>query len=207
MRLRSGEYGRPLEFIVYGGQHFPTYRPAYRDTYYRSHDAGGGAIQDALTHLFKMSGCGLWDRWKKSSSMQTTKYSTGYKSRIRFMCWPGIKTESWQLCVESTSASQRNDRHDRLRTRAIAVGKSSAALASLYCAGHRLAGFLSTHTFGSRRIIYSPGADSFFNAIEGKAVPLSDLRDGLQTLRVNVAAIASWRTGQWQSIDNYRKGS
>jgi predicted dehydrogenase len=33
------------------GQHFPTYRPAYRETYYRDRRQGGGAIQDALTHM------------------------------------------------------------------------------------------------------------------------------------------------------------
>lgn len=46
-----GEYGRPLHITVVGGQHFPTYRPAYRNIYYKDRATGGGAIQDALTHL------------------------------------------------------------------------------------------------------------------------------------------------------------
>ena len=49
--IRSGRFGRPLQVIASGGQHFPTYRPAYRDTYYRDRARGGGAIQDALTHI------------------------------------------------------------------------------------------------------------------------------------------------------------
>jgi predicted dehydrogenase len=53
-RLRAGEWGRPLELNVIGGQHFPTFRPAYRETYYTRHEAGGGAIQDALTHLLNL---------------------------------------------------------------------------------------------------------------------------------------------------------
>jgi predicted dehydrogenase len=32
------------------GQHFPFYRPAFRETYYTQRETGGGAIQDALTH-------------------------------------------------------------------------------------------------------------------------------------------------------------
>ncbi len=49
--LDSGRFGRPLHITVTSGQHFPTYRPAYRETYYTSHAMGGGAIQDGLTHL------------------------------------------------------------------------------------------------------------------------------------------------------------
>lgn len=49
--IKAGRFGRPLQVVVVAGQNFPTYRPAYRDTYYRSRATGGGAIQDALTHL------------------------------------------------------------------------------------------------------------------------------------------------------------
>ncbi|MCY2966552.1 MAG: Gfo/Idh/MocA family oxidoreductase, partial [Planctomycetota bacterium] len=49
--LHSGQFGPPLEVTVVGGQHFPTYRPAYREIYYARREMGGGAIQDAITHL------------------------------------------------------------------------------------------------------------------------------------------------------------
>jgi predicted dehydrogenase len=49
--LSGGELGRPLHVSVAAGQHFPTFRPAYRDIYYARHETGGGAIQDALTHI------------------------------------------------------------------------------------------------------------------------------------------------------------
>jgi len=49
--LLSGELGAPLHAIITSGQHFPTFRPAYREIYYRDHATGGGAIQDAVTHL------------------------------------------------------------------------------------------------------------------------------------------------------------
>lgn len=49
--LKSGELGRVLQASVVCGQHFPTFRPAYRDIYYARHEHGGGAIQDALTHV------------------------------------------------------------------------------------------------------------------------------------------------------------
>ncbi|WP_395745723.1 Gfo/Idh/MocA family protein [Prosthecobacter sp.] len=49
--LQDGTYGRPLHVSVVAGQHFPTFRPAYRDIYYARHESGGGAIQDAITHI------------------------------------------------------------------------------------------------------------------------------------------------------------
>lgn len=48
--IERGEYGPPLELVYVGGQDFPHFRPAYRETYYRDRATGGGAIQDALTH-------------------------------------------------------------------------------------------------------------------------------------------------------------
>lgn len=49
--LLTQELGQPLHIASTSGQHFPTFRPAYRDIYYARHDLGGGAIQDALTHV------------------------------------------------------------------------------------------------------------------------------------------------------------
>jgi len=49
--LQTGRFGRPLQVVAVSGQNFPFYRPAYRDTYYPRHESGGGAVQDALTHL------------------------------------------------------------------------------------------------------------------------------------------------------------
>lgn len=49
--IRGGEFGRPLQVTAASGQHFPLYRPAYREIYYRDRATGGGAVQDALTHV------------------------------------------------------------------------------------------------------------------------------------------------------------
>lgn len=52
--VANGELGRLLQVTVVGGQHFPTYRPAYREIYYASRATGGGAVQDAATHVFDL---------------------------------------------------------------------------------------------------------------------------------------------------------
>jgi predicted dehydrogenase len=49
--IHSGRFGKPVQLTAVCGQHFPTYRPAYREIYYNNRATGGGAIQDALTHI------------------------------------------------------------------------------------------------------------------------------------------------------------
>ena len=55
--IRGGRFGRPVQLVAVCGQHFPTYRPAYRQIYYTSRATGGGAVQDALTHIMN---AGQW---------------------------------------------------------------------------------------------------------------------------------------------------
>src|SRR5262245_54568507 len=50
--LAEGVIGKLHQVTVTAGQHFPTIRPAYRDIYYARQETGGGAVQDAATHLF-----------------------------------------------------------------------------------------------------------------------------------------------------------
>jgi predicted dehydrogenase len=47
----AGKFGTPVQLVAVAGQHFPTFRPAYREIYYADLSTGGGATQDALTHL------------------------------------------------------------------------------------------------------------------------------------------------------------
>ena len=53
--IASGRFGQPVQIVAACGQHFPTYRPAYPDNHYRDRATGGGAIQDALTHILNAS--------------------------------------------------------------------------------------------------------------------------------------------------------
>ncbi len=47
----ENRFGPPVTIIAKSGQHFPLYRPAYREIYYNHRETGGGAVQDALTHV------------------------------------------------------------------------------------------------------------------------------------------------------------
>ncbi len=47
----SGKLGQIKQVVGHLGQFFPKFRPAYREIYYRDRKTGGGAIQDACTHM------------------------------------------------------------------------------------------------------------------------------------------------------------
>lgn len=49
--LLTGQLGRPLQVTGVVGQDFARYRPTYPATYFAKRETGGGAIQDAMTHL------------------------------------------------------------------------------------------------------------------------------------------------------------
>jgi predicted dehydrogenase len=49
--LARREFGPVLQVTVDAGQPFHRFRPAYAQIYYRDRATGGGAIQDALTHV------------------------------------------------------------------------------------------------------------------------------------------------------------
>lgn len=201
----SGKYGKPIQLIVHSGQNFPTYRPAYRETYYRSHETGGGAIQDALTHLFN---AGLW----LVGPMEKIVVDADH------LVLDGVNVEDTVHAIarhqNGVMASYVLNQHQPANETSITV----------VCEGGQVR--MESH-HGRWRVCTAPDtdwedfpllaplgrdqpfiaqADSFLDAVEGKAAPLCDLRDGLQTLRTNVAAIASWQTGQWQSIDNHCEG-
>jgi len=48
--------------------------------------------------------------------------------------------------------------------------------------------------------LFQQQANGFLDAMEGKAAPACSLREGLQTLRVNLAILESVKTRQWRNL-------
>ncbi|MCB1228005.1 MAG: Gfo/Idh/MocA family oxidoreductase, partial [Verrucomicrobiales bacterium] len=48
--VAAGRFGRVVEIQIQSGQHFPFYRPAYRQIYYANPAMGGGLLQDMMPH-------------------------------------------------------------------------------------------------------------------------------------------------------------
>lgn len=194
----QGRFGPPMDVVLSAGQHFPTYRPAYREIYYRDRATGGGAIQDFLTHMINLVEwlVGPADRVLADASHQVLE---------------GVEVEDTVHCVS---------RHGPVMV-SCAINQYQApneVTVTVVCRGGtaRFEPHFSRWRWmdkpdgpwhdecaepAERDGLFIRQAESFLDAIEGLGAPLCSLAEGIQTLRVNLAALASCQCSSWQTID------
>lgn len=196
--LQTGRFGKPVELIAVSGQHFPLYRPAYRTIYYSSHAHGGGAIQDALTHVLN---AGEWlvgpiDRLVADAAHQVLE-GVDVEDTVHVLARHGKVMASYSLnqhqapnestftvvCERGTVRCEFH--HHRWRWMSEPSGEwHDEMIAPL-----------------ERDAVFIAQAEMFLDAIEGRRPVLCPLGEGLQTLRVNLAALTSLREQRWQTIE------
>lgn len=195
----DGRFGKPLELVAVSGQNFPTYRPAYRQIYYANRAMGGGAIQDALTHM-----------------LNAAEWLVGPVDRLvcdaAHLALEGVEVEDTVHLLTrhggvlgSFSLNQHQAPNESTLTIVCERGTIRAEF-------HRNrwqwltepGGEWSEEAFGAveRDTHFITQANAFLDAVEGKCPPLCSLDEGLQTLRVNLAALASTESGTWQAINS-----
>lgn len=191
--LRSGELGRPLQVSVVTGQHFPTFRPAYRDIYYARHESGGGAIQDALTHV-----------------ANAVEWLAGPTTRL--YCEAAHQALEGVSVEDTVSVSARNG--------AVLVNYAlnqfqapNEMTLSVHCEGgsvrvegheqrwsvfRRGANVWEHHQRAplERDELFIAQANAFMDGMQGKPTPLATIAEAEQTLKFNLAALESARTGK-----------
>ena len=195
--LHGGRFGRPVQLVAVGGQHFPTYRPAYRETYYVDRATGGGAIQDALTHLLN---AGEWlvgpiERLIADAAHQVLPGIT-VEDTVHLLARHGDLLASYSLnqhqapnevtitvvCDRGTVRWESHEHRWRWMTRPDEAWQDEPQAPQ-----PRDAAFIAQ-------------ASHFLDVIEARATPACTLDEGLQTLRVNLAALASLESAGWISI-------
>ena len=195
--LDEGRFGAPRHLIAMSGQHFPTYRPAYRNIYYASRSTGGGAIQDALTHVLN---AGEWmvgpiDRLAVDAAHQVLE-GVEVEDTVNLIARQGPVLASYSqnqyqapgeftltiVCERGTCRFEQQ----HLRWRWMQDPDSGWH-------DHPLEAF-------ERDTMYVRQANAFLDALEGRGAPLCSLPEGVQTLRVNLAALKAADTGTWQEV-------
>jgi predicted dehydrogenase len=197
--IASGSLGKPLQLVAVCGQHFPTYRPAYRDTYYGNRALGGGAIQDALTHVLN---AGEWlvgpiDRLVADAEHKRLD-GVEVEDVAHILARHGDVLASYSLnqfqapnevtitvVCEGGTARFELDNHRWRQMRAPEQPWEDAAAPAM-----------------ERDTMFINQANSFLDAIDRRSGLLCDLAAGTQTLRVNLAALKSVETKTWQDVNN-----
>ena len=195
--LQDGRFGRPVELIAVSGQHFPTFRPAYRQIYYTDRATGGGAIQDALTHVIN---AGEWllgavQRLVADAAHQVLE-GVSVEDTVHLLARHGDVMASYSLNQHQapneftlTVVCERGTiRWESHLNRLIWLTAPGADWQE-----ERIAPL-------ERDTLFVRQAEQFLTAVEQHSPPACSLDDGLQTLRVNLAALASTDGGGWQTI-------
>jgi len=192
--LTRNNFGPVRHVTATCGQNFPSFRPAYRSIYYARHESGGGAIQDALTH-----------------TINTIEWLAGPTESLycdaAHQVLEGVEVEdtvnlvSRQVGGAMASYAINQFQAPNEATLSIhAAGGSLKVENSLDRVGEMAAGASewSWHQLPApdRDTAFVAQAHAFLDACDGKKDHLTTLAEGLQTLKVNLAALQSAANGQ-----------
>ncbi len=188
-----GRIGKPLHVTVTAGQHFPTFRPAYREIYYTRHETGGGAIQDALTHLMNAVEwiigpitrvyCDAAHQMLEGVTVEDTVSLAARHGEVlvsyamnQFQA-PNENT----ILIHGENGSVRIEGHKQSWS-ILQRGASSEWIE------HKTAPL-------ERDDIFIAQANAFLDGMAGHLTPLATIEEAAQTLRANMAALRSMRDG------------
>ncbi|NOX55609.1 MAG: Gfo/Idh/MocA family oxidoreductase [Planctomycetes bacterium] len=197
--IRSGRFGRPVQVVVVTGQHFPKYRPAYREIYYRDRAMGGGAIQDALTHTMNAVQwlVGPIDRLIADAAHQVLE-GVEVEDTAHLLARHGDVLASYSL-------NQYQAPNELTIT---VVGTEGTCRLELH--RHRWAWMTEPDTPWQEQTfeglqrddLFVAQANAFLDMLDGEAEPTCGLEEAIQTLKANLAALASADDGQWKLTGN-----
>lgn len=197
----SGRFGRPLQLVAVSGQNFPFYRPAYLKTYYAKRESGGGAVQDALTHMLN---AGQWlagriDRVSADAAHLAIE-GVEVEDTVHIIARQGKVLASYSLnqhqapnetsiTLACEQGTVRFESHTSRWRSVVQPGKPWED---------------HDEKILDRDVTFIRQAEAFLDAIEGKSTPLCTLEEGTETLRANLAILQSIDTARWVSTGDLR---
>jgi predicted dehydrogenase len=197
--LEEGRFGTPLQIVAVCGQHFPTYRPAYRHIYYRDRATGGGAVQDALTHVINAG------EWLVGAIDQLV-------ADAAHLALTGVDVEDTVHVIArhgEVLGSYSLNQHQAPNEVAITVVCQRGTARFEY---HRqrwrwmseCGGAWTDEPVGplERDTLFVRQANHFLDVLQGKELPLCSLDEAAQTLRANLAILRSIESRQWEWVGN-----
>jgi predicted dehydrogenase len=196
--VRSGRFGEPVQFVASCGQHFPFYRPAYRTIYYKDRANGGGAVQDALTHVVNAA------EWLVGPV-------TRLAADVDHQVLEGVSVEDTAHVLTRHgsvmgcfSLNQYQAPNETTLTVVCARGTARfEAHASRWRWATEPGAPWADEAFPplERDTLFVRQAAAYLDAVEGKAQPLCPLAEARQSLAVNLAILRAAECGSWVTVD------
>ena len=191
--LLEGSFGPIRHVAVNTGQHFPFFRPAYRSIYYHDRAQGGGAIQDALTHMANTVEwvAGPTCRVSCDAAHQVLDGVT-VEDTVNAMARNGTALVSYALNQFQAPDEARLEFH--ADTGSVRVELNAQRWGIL----PRGQASWTWHPapVADRDQLFVAQATAFLDGCDGRPTALCTLEEGIQTLRFNLAALRSWNEGR-----------
>jgi predicted dehydrogenase len=195
--LQSGRFGQPVQYVVVCGQHFPHFRPAYRDIYYNNRATGGGCIQDALTHMVNAAEWLIGPVTKVAAdAAHLVLEGVTVEDTVHAIARHGNVLASY--CINQHQAP--NETSFTIICERATVRFEFHESRWRWMTGPTDTWHDESHPPMERDTIFIAQANAFLDTLEGKAPPLCTLEEGLQTLKVNLALLKAADTQTWQAI-------
>jgi len=195
--IQSGRFGKPIQAVFITGQHFPTYRPAYREIYYTRHETGGGAIQDALTHILN---AGEWLLGPIDRIIADAEH----------LALPGVTVEDSVHAIARhgpVMAAYTLNQHQAPNEVIFTVFCEHGTIRFEFPDRLKWMTDPATQQWQEqefppmeRDTMFINQANAFLDAIEGQSPPLCSLEEGLHTLRLNLALLKGVQSPPWTMI-------
>jgi predicted dehydrogenase len=187
--LRKGELGRVHQAFAISGQDFAFLRPAYQEVYYRDHATGGGAIQDALTHLVNCVECLI-------GPTESVYCDADHLSL------PGVEVEDTVAAIARNGSTIVSYSLNQFQAPNETSLQLNAELGSIRIEfGSNRWGVLAkgagdwswtVHPVHGADALFVAQANGFLDQCEGNGSALASLEEGIQAVAFNVAAFESW---------------
>ncbi len=195
----EGRFGRPLTILAQSGQHFPTYRPTYREIYYNRRETGGGAVQDALTHSINAG------EWLVGPIEKLV-------ADIDHQCLEGVDVEDTVHVLTrhgSVMGCFSLNQHQSPNESTITV-ICTKGTARFEFHENRWRWMIEPSSQWhdesmptlERDEWFTVQANAFLDAVEKRSKPLCTLDEARQTLAVNLAILQSAEKGEWRNIES-----
>jgi predicted dehydrogenase len=188
--LQAGSFGPVRQVAVNTGQYFPQFRPAYREIYYRDHAQGGGAIQDALTHMANAIEwvVGPTSRVYCDAAHQVLE-GVEVEDTVNVVARNGATMVNYALTQFQAVNETRWDFH--ANTGSVRVELNQQRWGRM--ARGETDWTWTAAPIAERDQLFVAQANAFLDGCEGKPNLLCTLEEGARTLRFNLAALQSWR--------------
>lgn len=190
--VEGNEFGKILQISVVAGQHFPFYRPAYREIYFTKHETGGGLIQDMFPHL-----------------LNAVEWFAGPMSRViadaDHLALEGIEVEDSLTVIGrhgDAMASYSMNLHQAANETTILIVCEKGTAKFEYTKSHWLATMSPEDEFSvqvkiemERNDLFTNQANAFLDQLESGTEALCSVAEALTTLKTTLAVLQSSRNG------------